>query len=123
MDPRQILGSLGRNQILPPAYQGEDLSLVLGPGTFTTTDSPSGWSLRFTLLAGGTPLTITSITATVTGSAGAWSATFSIPLINAQTILFSPGVAQWQLDRTDSGSAQVLATGSIEILGSLAPLP
>ncbi|MDB5312644.1 MAG: hypothetical protein JWO38_6846 [Gemmataceae bacterium] len=112
------------NQILKPFYAGED---VVYPLTGTSPTDPTAWAVRFTLVpaGGGTPVTVASptITRTVTGSAPSFSCVFSVPLPHAQTLTLTAGVAGWQFDRTDVGTEQVLASGTVEVLAPVVALP
>lgn len=111
------------NQTLKKFYTGED---VVYPLAGTSTTDPTAWTVRFTLVpfGGGSPVVVTgAITRTVTGVSPNFSCTFSVPLTHSQTVNLTAGVAGWQFDRTDSGSEQVLAEGTVEVLAPRAPLP
>jgi hypothetical protein len=94
-------------------YRGEDVTLNF---TMSPVVDISGWTLVFNIrderLTGDSLLTASG---SVTSGAGG---TFSIPLAAADTDNLDPDEYAWDVWRTDSGSAAVLALGTITVEGT-----
>lgn len=104
------------DQELSPLYIGEDADFVLRG---STQEDPTNWAVKFTVIPqDGTTASVTSptITRTVSGTAAPYVCAFTIPLSHAQTELFEAGSAEFQFERTDSGSKTILADGTIDVL-------
>lgn len=94
-------------------YKGEDVTLNF---TMSPVVDISGWTLSFTIrderLTGSALVTAAgSVTSGVDG-------TFSVALTAAQTTTLDPDEYAWDVWRTDSGSATVLALGDITVAGT-----
>lgn len=94
-------------------YRGEDITLNF---TMDPVVDISGWTLAYTIrdkhLTGSA---LASSVGTVTSGA---SGTFTVPITAAQSAAIDPGNYSWDVWRTDSGSASLLAHGDIIVAGS-----
>jgi len=102
-------------QSLDTIYQGEDVSIPVA----ITTD-PTGWATKFTLIpVSGSSVVVTGLG--VSGTTPTWYLT--VPLPSATTAALATGPAKFQLHRTDTGSAEMLASGTVNIADPFADIP
>lgn len=102
-------------QSLDTIYQGEDISIP-----FAITTNPTGWAVKFTLLpVSGSNVVVTGLG--VSGSAPTWYLT--VPLASATTAALATGPARFQVHRTDTGSAELLASGTVSVADPFADIP
>lgn len=102
-------------QCLDTIYQGEDISIP-----FAITTNPTGWATKFTLIpSSGSSVVVTGLG--VSGSTPTWYLT--APLASATTTVLATGAARFQLHRTDTGSAELLASGTVIVADPYADIP
>lgn len=102
-------------QSLDTIFQGEDITI-----RFRIATDPTGWAMKFTLIpSAGNSVVTTSLT--VSGSSPAWY--IAVTINSATTAALATGVGRVQLHRTDTGSAELLATGSVMIADPPADIP
>lgn len=108
------------SQILDPLYQGTAPTFAFRG--VATSGSPSGWTVRLTIVPdSGTTLTVSG---TISSSGtGPYTTTITCVLTHAATLALGSGTAQFQLDRTDSGSQDILAAGTIDVREPEVALP
>lgn len=114
-ESQRIGPSKAIGQSLPRLFIGEDCLYVLRG---VSQADPTAWAVTFTVIPlDGTTASVSSptITRVVTGSSAPYICVFTIPLTHAQTDLFEAGVAEFQFERTDTGSKVILADGQIEV--------
>jgi hypothetical protein len=102
------------NETIGPVYRGSDVTLNF-------TESPvvdiTGWTMSFRLKQSqADPTTLLTVNASITSAP---AGTFSVALTAAQTLTLAAGTYQWDVWRTDTGSANALATGTLIVTGSV----
>lgn len=102
-------------QTLDTIYQGEDVSIP-----FRITTDPSAWAVKFTLVpSSGSSVVQTGLS--VSGTSPTWYITADLD--TATTAALAVGQARFQLHRTDTGSAELLASGVLTVAHPLATIP
>jgi hypothetical protein len=116
-------------QQLDSFAQGEDISLTF---TLTSTSNPSNWlnveftlipeshgqSQRFTFSITAANIAISNVSTTTP-----YTATVTVTLPHATTLLMGQGSAVWQCEWADSGNVSLLGAGEIGITTPLVPIP
>jgi len=109
--------------ITPPLRRGEDATLVI-TGTFSA--DPSAWATRLSvkLAPADTPVTVTGPAPVVTGPVGGvYTAAWSCVVPAATSTALSAGLNSWEHARTDAGSHEVLAAGTVLVLDGVTDYP
>ena len=99
---------------LGPFYRGEDLALNF---TMTPLTDITGWTMSCRVKPAGadSPILLT-ISATITSAP---AGTFAVAVTAAQTTTLPAGAYSYDVWRTDSGSAAVLALGTLTMAGTV----
>lgn len=102
-------------------YRGQAIAIYGTPAFALNGVDPSGYGMAFTLrkltwLADGTVSPVLQLTTTA-GISVSTAGVVYIPLSSAQTNLV-PGTYAWDLERTDTGQEDILATGKLVVLQS-----
>jgi len=101
-------------QDLPPFYRGEDVTLNF---TMAPTTDITGWTMSFRIKTQLTdPVALLTVNATITVAA---AGTFAVALTAAQTTSLPAGTYDYDVWRTDSGSAAALALGKATVKGTV----
>ena len=104
-------------------YAGEDVAVAV---TMNPVVDITGWALKFTMRA---QLNILPILVTKTTGGGGIvitsgpSGTFQVNILKDDTASALPGQYLFDIQRTDSGFAQVLTIGTITLLQPVANIP
>jgi hypothetical protein len=116
-------------QVLDSFAQGEDIQIAFA---LTSTSNPTNWvNVEFTLIpegqgqAGRHTFSITANQIIITGvsTTSPYTATVTVTLPHATTVLFGAGSAVWQCEWVDSGNVSLLGAGEIGVTIPLVPIP
>lgn len=106
---------MAQPQDIGPIYRGEDVTLNF---TMTPLTDITGWTMSFRVKAKleDASVLLGPINASITTAA---AGTFSVPLTAAQTSTLPVGTYDYDVWRTDSGSAATLDLGKLTVKGSV----
>lgn len=106
---------MAQPQDIGPIYRGEDVSMTF---TMTPTTDITGWTMSFRLKAqiSDASVLLGPVNATITTAA---AGIFAVALTAAQTLTLPVGTYDYDIWRTDSGSAATLDLGKVTVKGSV----